>query len=261
MATEKVNINLFIDGLLGTSGTSVSDALIIAGMEDVVRKIENSNPRLLKELETDVAVSSSPLTLHYVPPTFEVYCDDRKAFNAPSKDFISNRYSLLNDFGETTYFYVIGNKVYIYPYDSGKSYRYRGVVYSVNSGVLTWSDRLVYPLGLYCAYTTLFETLIDELTTVSSEAAETFAVNPSTLLGLSYTNTETRLSDDDVELASAEMGKLQTKIAEYSAAVGADASLAQKLASRVKALESRMITVQTIRAQYLEWFGITPGDK
>ena len=259
MAT-KVVITSYIDSLLQESGTQVPDSTIIAGMEDVVRKIELSKPELLRSMEVETAIASSPVTLHYIPPTLDVYCDGLKAVERRNLEHISSRYSLLNDYGDTCYYYVVGKLLYIYPWDATKSYTYRGVAYSVSNGTLTWCDRFVYPLALYCAYLTLYGRMSVEMAAIVASSQSGLSLDLSGLLSLDYTKPTSRLTADDVELANAELDKIRTRIAEYQAMTGADSVAASKLQNRVGTVAAIIANMNSIYTRYIEWFGMG-GEK
>ena len=261
MAT-KVVITSYIDSLLQESGTQVPDSTIIAGMEDVVRKLELSNPTLLKDLNTETTIASTPVTLHYIPPTIDVYCNGDRAIECENTQHISNRYSLLNDYGNTTYFYKVGNLLHISPFDETKNYTYRGIVYSVSGGRLTWNDRFVYPLAMYCAISVLlgqFSAALSKLITDSSgmttPTGNITGLDETDLTRL-YNRVIGRLNLDDVELSSAELDLVKTQIQAYSAQIQKDSVLSYKMQSRVQAVQQLLAKISAIRTQYMEWFGI-----
>lgn len=259
MAT-KVVINNYIDSLLGESGTEVSDSTIIAGMEDVIRKLEQYNYESLKDLETITEITSSPVSMHYIPPTLDVYCNDERCVKRENKQHVSNRYSLLNDYGNTTYYYVTGNNLYLYPFDESKTYNYRGIVWAVSGGRLTWADRYNYPLAMYCAMSELFKRLSAELEALLSDSS-TFSTSSSptnvgTGVNLSnlYSRVLARLNAHDVELSSAELNVIQTEIQAYSAQMGRDSIWTQRLQGRVGAAQMLAQRYQAIKQSYLEYF-------
>jgi len=229
-------------------------------MEDVVRKLELSNPNLMRSMEVETVIASSPVTLHYIPPTLEVYCDGLKAVERKNTEHISSRYSLLNDYGDTCYYYIVGNLLHIYPLDETKSYTYRGIAYAVSNGTLTWCDRFVYPLAMYCAYLTLYGRLNTELAAITESTQCGLGLDLSHLLSLDYNKPTARLTADDVELAAAELDKIRTRITEYQAMTGSDSVAASKLQSRVGTVAAIIANMNTIYTKYLEWFGMG-GEK
>jgi len=250
MAT-KVVITSYVDSLLGESGTQISDSTIIAGMEDFVHKLQQSNPDALKDLEVSTTIATVPVTIHFIPEQLDVYCGIERLTRQKDTQFIANRYSLLNDLGNTGYYYVVGNKLYIHPFDATKTYTYRGIAYSVSNGVVTWCDKYVYPLALYCAYVTLYAQLNVEVSSIVT------ASGTSTGLGtVDYNNVLPRLDADDVELTGAELDYAKTQIQQLGVWVGADGVVSDKMKSRVenaKMMHARMVTLWT---QYMQYFGI-----
>lgn len=239
MAT-KVVINDYIDSLIGVSGTDVPDATIIAGMEDFVHRLEQVNPDGLLELESETDISVIPTELHFVSPTLAVYEGHNKLAVRENLEHIANRYSMLNDMGETANYYLIGNKLYIYPFDITKRYSMRNVSYSVLAGVLTWCDKYVYPLALYCAWAEIIKTVQLDITNITALA--------DTSLTLDMTAFDARMLADDVELANSELGALQATIQ----AAGVDAEV---ISSRVEGTKNLLIQAGTMRTAYLEYFG------
>ena len=249
MAT-KVVITSYVDSLLGESGTQVSDSTIIAGMEDFVNKLQQSNPDALKDLEVSTTIATVPVTIHFIPKELDVYCGIERLTHQRDTQFIANRYSLLNDFGNTSYYYVIGNKLYIHPFDATKTYTYRGIAYSVSNGVVTWCDKYVYPLALYCAYVTLFAQLSNEVSAIATASGLTLG------LTVDYNKTLERLTADDVELTGAELEYAKTQIQAYSTRVGADGVVSDKLKSRVENAKMMFTRMTSIWQTYMQYFGI-----
>lgn len=252
---NKVVIVDYVNGLLNESGASVPDSTIIAGMEDIVRKLEQTNPAALKPLETERVVDAFPYTLRYVAPTLEVFANGKKAIRRDNAEHISNPYSMLNDGNETTYFYVVGNKLHVVPKTDAK-YVVRTIEFSVQNNNIVWYDRYNYPLALYCAYATLFGHVSKEIGAIITESGSSLGLNVDTMLNLQYTRPLSRLASDDVELAHAELDRIKTRIAEYQAMTGADSVAGSKMQNRVAIQEQRLATANMLRGQYLEWFGI-----
>ena len=268
MAT-KVVIESYVDSLIGASGTKLSDSLLLGGMEDVVRKLELTNPKALRELETTSTISSTPVTLHYIPPILDVYVDDDRAVLRDNKSHIANPYSLLNDFGETTYYWVTGNKLHIHPFDADKDYSYRGIVYAVSNGVLTWADRLNYPLALYCGSYISYSNIVEAINGLITDAStyETGSLNDSTLsnvmpsapnnkMNALYNRVVNRLDSHDIELSSAEIELVKTQIAAYQAMQQKDYTMSMKLQSRAAIFDKWVAMFMTLKQQYNEWFGV-----
>lgn len=245
MATVVV-INDYIDSLLGVSGTSVPDATIMAGMEDFVHRLEQYNPIALLDLETEIEISEIPTELHYISPLLAVYENDNKLAKRENKEHIANRYSLLNDMGETANYYLIGNKLYIYPFNTSRSYTMRNITYSVTSGVLTWCDKYNYPLAMYCAWAQLVKSLYADIVEIAGLVDAAITLDTSSF--------DARMLDDDVELATTELGLIQAHIQ----ASGADNDA---IKSRVESTKNLLMEVASMRQQYLEYFGtIAPEE-
>lgn len=266
MAT-KVVIENYIDSLLGTSGTEVPDATIMAGMEDVVRKLEMADKTLLMDLNTITEITATPVTMHYIPPTIDVYCGDERCIRRENIQHINSRYSLLNDRHATTYFYTVGNKLYLHPFVTGENYSYRGIVYAVSGGRLTWNDRFNYPLALYCVTSLLFTQFSEELGKMITASSGLLTGGSNNITGIDETTLDdlykrviNRLDVDDVELSAAELELIKTQISAYTAQLGRDNVLSYKLQSRVQGIQQMLARIQTIRQQYIEYFANLAQD-
>lgn len=269
MAT-KVVITDYVDSLLGTSGTSVSDALIMGGMEDVIRKLELTSPQSLRDLETTTTITSTPVTLHYIPPTIDVYVGDERAVRRDNKQHVSSRYSLLNDYGETTYYWTTGNQLNLHPFDSDKTYTYRGVAYAVSGGNLTWADRYNYPLALYCAMFTSYKNIVGEIGELIDDASgfESGALGdatnnpiagilpsgPNDTIRKLYDRVIARLNKHDIELSTAELDVIKTQISAYQATLQRDYTLSMKMQSRAAIFDKYIAMYTSLKQQYNEWF-------
>ena len=263
-AITKVVINSYVSSIIGESGISVPDSTIIAGMEDFVRKLELLRPDSLKEMEDSIAIAASPVTLQYPYPGISVYCGNDKLVEKTDVEHVGNPYSYLDDYGNTGYFYLIGNLLYVYPFSTLKTYTYRGIVYSVQNGTLVWPDRFVYPLALVCAYTELFGRFSSEVKQISLDGSA-FGVNlnyqDGTVSPLNYGDVDVRLNDDDVELAGAELEKIKTQISAFGAVSNAQQIIAYKLNARVENAKLLLGRAQAIYQQYLSYFGIAQEGK
>lgn len=256
----KVILENYIDDILGESGTSVPDSTIISGMEDVVRKLEMTDISLLQDMENITVIETSPVSVHYLQPTLDVYCNKERVIKRDNEQHISNKYSLLNDYGQTTYYYVVGNKLFIYPFVDTNTYTYRGIAYSVSGGRLTWCDRFNYPLALYCAILILFTRFSKEIEALIL-ASSGLLVSPAGLPGMDETTLNSlynrvidRLNRHDTELSAAELELIKTQISAYSAQLGKDNVLSYKLQSRVQGAQQMLSRVATIRQLYTEYF-------
>ena len=281
MATSDVALNSYIDNMLSESGTSVSDSLIMSGMEDCIRKFLIFRQQELSNFEAMVEITSVPHSLKLVFPSLKVYSGDKALTRTVDKNDIADRYSLLNDRGATEYYYVIGRDLYIYPFTTGKRYSVRSIVYSVNRGALTWPAVYNYPLALYCVYSILFARYVEDMNTIVSQcnsvSSSRVPVVPSpTLPRINHTELE-RLENDDVELAQSEMGSVklyleefstkhqatlssvQTAIQAYTAAVGSDAVFIEKIRSHVENAKSTYALMMNAYQQYNDYF--TSGAK
>jgi hypothetical protein len=253
MAT-KVTIDRYMEQLLGRADISTSDEMIIAGMEDVVNKLELFRPDELVEMATEsTAIATVPVTIHNVSPALVVTCDDIPAVRVAGLDHISNRYSLKYDNGKTTYYYLIGNKLYIYPFDTNSNiYKMQGLSYGVSNGVLTWQDKLVYPLALYCSAELLFGEFSTELQAIIAMLSQTLEMD----LTAEYAKVQTRLNADDTELANSQLAKVKTYIDEYMAKVGNQSIAGQNAQTRVANANMLASLHATMWGRYLAYFGM-----
>ena len=254
MAT-KVSLTGYVDTILGRVGSAISDHLIFSGMEDVVRKMALYMPANMLDMTTETVVTSTPTQIHNVTPETQLYCNGVPAVKINSYESIAYRRSLLNDCGITTYFYFIGDRMHVKPFDAAKSYVYRGITYSVSNGAVTWPDKYLYPLAMYCAASTLYREIGLEI-----EAVVTL-LGRDIVATFDYTNATARLRDDDVELAKAELEKIITQINQYAATVGHDQAITAKATERVKNLENMFIRYNTLKMSYLEYFGLSIAQK
>ena len=256
MATTTLTLTSYVSTLLGSTVTTISDSILLSGMEDIVNKFEIQFPERLAELNTETSIYSVPVTIHNVSPLLRVLCNGKEAFRRNGTEHVSDKYSLKCDNGKTTYYYVIGNKLYIYPFfPTSNEYVMHGLAYGVDSGVLTWPDRLGYPLALFCAADLLFGEFSTELLSIITTISDAL-VNSD--LADEYTLVATRLLADDVELAEAQLAKIRTCIEEFSAIAGASASVLQASIQNASLLLGRYAT---IRNRYLEYFGMAIAQK
>lgn len=254
MAT-KVSITQFVDSLLGESGTQVPDAVIMAGMEDVIAKLEKINPDALRDMNVETTITTNPVTLHYASPSMSVFRNGEKAIRVEDAERITNSLSLANDLGNTAYYYVIGNNLYIHPFlPLRNTYTMHGIAYAVSNGNVTWADRYTYPLAMYCAHTMLFRRLNEEISAIAEE------MSGLTGLSLDFASVTTRLTKDDVELAMAELEKLRTQIQQYSAVNETAQISVGRLGVRTEGLKTMLARYQIAKANYLEYFGIAGGN-
>ena len=281
MATADVALNSYIDNMLSESGTSVSDSLIMSGMEDCIRKFFIFRPQELPNFEAMVEITSVPHRLQLVYPSLKVYSGNKSLTRTIDKNDIADRYSLLNDRGATEYYYVIGRDLYIYPFTTGKAYSVRSIVYSVNRGALTWPAVYNYPLALYCVYSILFARYVEDMNTIVSQCnTRSGNVVPSvpapTLPTITHSELP-RLTNDDVELAQAEMesvkiyleefstkhqatlSSIQASIQAYTASVGSDSVFVEKIRSHTENAKSSYALMMNAYQQYTDYF--TSGAK
>lgn len=259
MMATKTDITEYVAQLVGTDATELlSDEVVLSGMEDIIRKIEMLKPSELKQFEVYLNINNSPIKLHFVSPTLEVFCNEERAVRRGDKEHISNPYSLLFDSGSTTYWWVVGSNLYVYPIHPQKTYSVHSVEYGVDNGLLIWPDRYVYPLSLFCTMrTALLEArnsvnnintddlqTIEDLTITASWPELTLDIDlpseldqselvpdwPDTITitsgvdtilanmiaGISFADTTTRLSDDDIELANGEISKVRAQVEMYA---------------------------------------------
>lgn len=281
MATSDVALNSYIDNMLSESGTSVSDSLIMSGMEDCIRKFLIFRPQELSNFESMVEITSVPHSLKLAFPSLKVYSGNKALTRIVDKNDIADRYSLLNDRGATEYYYVIGRDLYIYPFTAGKSYSARTITYSVNRGSLTWPSVYNYPLALYCVYSILFARYVEDMNTIVTQCNSVSgsvvpAVPAPTLPRITHSELP-RLTNDDVELAQSEMASVklyleefsttyqatlssvQTAIQAYTAAVGSDSVFTEKIRSHIENAKSTYALMMNAYQQYNDYF--TSGAK
>lgn len=256
MAT-KVSITSYIEGLLGETSITVPDQTIMAGMEDILRKLETYLQQALADFWVETAVVSNPVTLQNPLGAIELYCGNDRAIRRSSKQHAANKMSLMYDRGDTAYYYIVGSKLYIEPYVPARNtYTVRGIAYAVSNGSITWPDKYIYPLALFAACDYLYSRYSRELESIASDVT-TF---PS--LTLAFTNAETRLSNDDVELASAELAKLRTQIDAYAAGTQIEGARVQRIQMRVELAQQLLSRYMAMKARYQEYFGFTQeGEK
>ena len=256
MATTRIDVQNYVNSILGTTDIIVDNNTIMAGMEDIVNRISLINPKALKALEVPVALtcssSGASITLQYVPTNNEeinVYYTKssipKKLVRVDNPEHITNTYSLLNDgdYGKR-YFWIRGNKLYVYPSDEGDTYEADIVKYGAdNSGKPIWHDRYNYPLALYCS--------IFELNRVFN-AYVSLLINRMIKENVKYdyTDVNKRLKADDVELAAAELQKIQTAISEQATASD---NLRVIMENTVNTLQR----IRNLRQEYYDWFGIS----
>lgn len=255
MMATKVSLTGYVDTMLGRTGTSLSDHMIFAGMEDVVHKMTLFMPQNLNDMTTETTVTSTPTTIHNVTPNTVLYCDGVPSVRINSGESVHYRRSLFHDYGITTSYYFIGDKLHIKPFDSSRNYTLRGITYSVSNGVLTWPDKYIYPLAIFCAYSTLFKEVGLEIeaivTLMGRDISATF----------DYAGAIRRLSNDDVELAKVELEKIMTQINQYATTVGHDQAITAKATERVKNVENMLIRYNSLKLSYAEYFGLTVAQE
>lgn len=113
----------YVESLTGASSVTIDDASYQNGMEDVVRKSIMFSPDLLKELETEIDIEATETTLKYVLPTLKVFKGNNECIRVNNLQHIANTHSMLNDFGNTQYYMLVGNKLILHPEYNG-SYEY-----------------------------------------------------------------------------------------------------------------------------------------
>ena len=266
MILNRIDIQDYVNSILGTKDIIIEDNVLMSGMEDIVNRIGIVNPKALKVLETPViltrssssatGVSSFSTMLQYVPADNEeikVYYVrseiPKLAIRVDNPEQIMNPYSLLNDgsYGKR-YYWLEGKNLFAYPpipagAEDKERYCAEIVKYGIEGGgKLIWHDRYIYPLALYCS--------IFELNKVFN-AYVSLLVNKmiTDKIPYDYSNVEKRLNKDDVELASAELQKIQTIISEQATA-------SDKLRVTMENVVNILQRIRNLRQEYYDWFGV-----
>ena len=250
--TYSVDINSYVTDVIGEDPIVVSDETIIAGMEDVIRRVETLMPELINEFNVETEVASIPVTLHAPSLGITVYKDNSVVVPRPSRQHISNELSLLNDRGETAYYYLIGNKLYIEPYKPSMfTYSVIGVAYGVQYGTVTFPRRLKYPLALYCAQIETYNRYRSAVGAVTSD----ISTLPSILVADSDLNLlQARITADDAEMAQAQLAKIRLGIEATSAQAGIDSLRIQRIQARIEYANSMLNKHMVTRAAYDAFF-------
>jgi len=250
--TTSVDIDGYVAGVLGETGINVSDDVMIAGMEDVIRRVETMMPELISEFNLETTISSIPVTLHAPSLGITVYKDNSLVVQRNSRQHISNELSLLNDRGETAYYYVIGNKLHIEPFKPSMfTYSVIGVAYSASNGSVTFPRRLKYPLALYCAQHETYKRYRDAIEDVTSDI--------STLSSIGIGREElalvqARIASDDAEMAATQLAKIRLQVDAASAQSGVDSLRIQRIQSRIEYANSMLNKHMVTRAAYDAYF-------
>ena len=219
-------------------------------MEDVIRRVETMMPSIMNEFNTETEVASVPVTLHAPSLGITVYKDNEVAVPRNSRQHIKNSLSLLNDGGETAYYYVIGDKLYIEPFKPTR-YKYSviGIAYGVQYGNVTFPRRLKYPLALYCAQAETYNRYRSSIEAVTSDISSLPSISISSA---DLTLLQARIASDDAEMASAELAKIRLQIDAASAQAGVDTIKVQRIQARIEyangMLNKHMVTKATYEA-------------
>lgn len=256
-----INLRTYVDKLLGRTNTVVDNDVILAGMADIVNKFELYNPAKLEEMETQTTIASSPVTVHNISPSIRVNCGNEECVRVNIPQHIKNSYSLKNDSGKTTYYYTIGNKIYIYPWNSANTYTMLGLSYGITGSAITWPNKLIYPLALFCGSDIIFRELIVDLgslrsllTTLSTTMSLGTTFSTADLLA-EFDAVQARLDADDVELANSHLGKIRAMLDEFAARLGPHSIFAQNAATLLGSVSVSMNLFLTIKSRYNEYFG------
>ena len=261
MATVSLmSLTTYIDNLLGRTSTTLGRDSILAGMEDIVNKLEMFKPDKLLELHTELPIIASPTTLHAISPTTKITCNGEDMVRTDGRTHIGNPYSLKNDSAKTPHFYTVGTKIYIVPFDATtNSYELQGLVYGVDGSTLVWPNKYVYPLALFCTTEILYKELSAELAAIILLLGS-LEVTGSTLTS-EFKAVQDRLTADDVELASAQLGKLRAYLEQLQIETGIQSVSSQNASFRINNAGMLLATYQTFKARYLEYFGIGSAPK
>jgi uncharacterized protein YqiB (DUF1249 family) len=250
--TYSVDINSYVTDVIGEDPIVVSDEIIIAGMEDVIRRVETMMPELISEFNTETTVASVPVTLHAPSLGITVYKDNNVVVQRNSRQHLSNELSLLNDRGETAYYYIIGNKLYIEPYKPSMfTYSVIGVAYGVQYGTVTFPRRLKYPLALYCAQSETYNRYRSAIQAVTSDISTLPSIS---ILPADLALVQARITADDAEMAAAQIAKLRLQIDAVSAQAGIDSIRIQRIQSRIEYANSMLNKHMVTRATYDAFF-------
>lgn len=256
-----INLRTYIDKLLGRTNTVVDNDVILAGMADIVNKFELYAPAKLEEMEVETTITSSPVVVHNVSPALKVYCDNDLAVRVSGPQHVKNSYSLKNDSGKTTFYYTIGNNIYIYPFNATKTYTMHGLSYGITGNALTWPNKLVYPLALFCGSDIIYRELTVDLTSLKSLLT---TLSTSMNLGTTFTTAQLtsefdavqeRLIADDVELANSHLDKIRLMLDEYTTKVGPYSVFSQNAATLLGSISVEMNLFLTVKSRYNEYFG------
>jgi len=258
MAT-KVSIEEYVTDVIGSTVT-LTDNAIMAGMEDVIRKIETLQPQLLELFRAEsAAIANIPLTLHDPSLGVVVFRDEDIAIRRPNKAHITNKLSLLYDKGETAYYYIIGDKLYIEPFKPTRyTYKVVGVAYGVSNGSLTWPRRLAYPLALYCTHVEIGKEYMAAVSAIRDDIATLplSAIDQSDMARVAG-----RLAGDDTELAGAELAKIKTKLEAVAIQGNIEGVRVQRIQMRVETATALLHKYMSAKATYSEFFGIMQGEQ
>lgn len=261
MATvSTMSLTTYIDSLLGRVNTTLSRDSILAGMEDVVNKLEMFKPDKLLELHTELPITTNPTTLHTVSPTTRITCNGENVVRTDGRMHVANPYSLKNDNAKTTHFYTVGTKIYIVPFDANiNAYELQGLVYGVNGSTLVWPSKYIYPLALFCTTEILYKELTTELAAII-QLLGSLELTSSTLTN-EFAAVQTRLSADDVELAGAQLGKLRAYLEQLQVETGMQSVSSQNASSRINNAGMLLASYQAFKARYFEYFGVGSAVK
>lgn len=256
--TTTVNINDYVTDIIGEGAVVISDETMMAGMEDVVRKIETLAPEMMREFEVETALSSVPVTLHAAGVGVRVYKNNEIVIPRPDKQHISNPMSLMHDRGETAYYYIVGDKLYVTPFKPTMfNYTLIGVAYGVLHGTVTFPRRLRYPLALYCAqieaykrYRSAVGVVTDDINTLPSIQV------PQQDLAL----LQARITADDAEMAQAQLAKIRLGIEATSAQAGIDSLRIQRIQARIEYANSMLTKYLVTKAAYDSYFGLVQAQ-
>lgn len=257
--TSTIVLATYVDRLLGKTGTTLDQNTILAGMSDIVNRFEVGSPERLVDMHVATAITSVPVTLHNVSPTIKVMKNGEQIVRRADYSHLGNSYSLKNDSGKTTYFYTVGNLLYITPFSApNNSYVMEGLYYGVDGSTLTWPTKYMYPLALFCAADELFKDLSAELRLIITALA---SLSTPASLATEFAAVQTRLTADDVELANAQLQKLRAYIEEMSATDNHYAVSAQNATSRINNASMILAAYSVLKSRYLEYFGIAIAQK
>lgn len=257
MAFTKLALNDYVDSLIGVSAIPISNNQMLAGMEDIVNKLQILMPERLGDLVVESEITSTPQTVPTASTYIKITADDQVAVRVDGVEHVGNPYSLKYDGGSTTYYYIVGDKVHIYPFETTPppKYKMQSLSYGVNGGTVVWPSAMLYPLALFCAADRQLVSFNKELAAVTSEISNLPTL--PTLTG-EYLNVDTRLSSDDAEMAAARINKIRTYIEANASLLGSKATTFQVLVQNASMLFS---SYMTLRGRYAEWFGLTQVQK